>query len=174
MRDTMLDLETLATQSNAVIVSIGAVNFDEENLEEEGFYAVLDTADQVKHGRVIDASTVSWWSTQSDGARKVLSERQQPVVDVLEQFADFCKERIWGNGADFDNIILGSLYDAYGIKRPWSYSKNRCFRTIKNVMKLTPKETRPEFEGVKHNALADALNQAQHLQVLLKGKIRLS
>ena len=60
---------------------------------------------------------------------------------------------------DFDNIILGSLYDAFGLRKPWSYSR---YRTVKNlgIGPRTPKVR----EGVHHNALDDAITQARHLQ----------
>ena len=69
---------------------------------------------------------------------------------------------LWGNGADFDNTILGSLYDAFGLRKPWSYSRNRCYRTMKNIG-IGPR--RPQArEGIYHNALDDAITQAIHLQ----------
>ena len=69
---------------------------------------------------------------------------------------------LWGNGADFDNTILGSLYDAFGLRKPWSYSRNRCYRTMKNIG-IGPRKPQVR-EGIYHNALDDAITQAIHLQ----------
>ena len=43
MKDVMVDLETLATSADAVILSIGAVRFDLETgeIDDAGFYASI-------------------------------------------------------------------------------------------------------------------------------------
>lgn len=172
MNNIMLDLETFSTKSNALILSIGAVKFDEKTIDDNGFYAVLDRHTQISKGRDVSASTLDWWFKQSPEAREVLVAPQKRVTEALEEFAEFCGDNpiIWGNGSDFDNVVLGSLYDEFGLPRPWGYSASRCFRTIKNLLKV--KEL-PGRQGTYHNALHDALYQAQCLQVYLKGKVKL-
>lgn len=171
MLDCMLDLETYGTHSNAVVASIGAVFFSKDEVSKHGFYAVLDTPSQVIAGRVLDAGTVEWWLQQSEEARAIAKAPKKEVTKVLEDFASFLGDgdvKVWGNGADFDCVILGSLYESFGIKRPWSYGNNRCFRTLKNI---TTRKI-PERKGVAHNALHDAIYQAQCAQVYLKGKLK--
>jgi exodeoxyribonuclease VIII len=89
---------------------------------------------------------------------------------ALEGFTTFCKannaDEMWGNGADFDNVILGASYGAIGQRPPWKYSNNRCFRTLKN---LIPVDAANELwekhaKGTHHNALDDAVRQA-HIAV---------
>lgn len=171
MNDIMLDLETLGTNSNAPIVSIGAVWFDLERLG-TSFYVVLDLEEQVNYlRRKIDPKTIQWWMTQSEEARKVFAVETEDVYEGLEKFEQFVgtsNPNIWGNGSDFDNILLGNLYDSLGYKKPWSYSKNRCYRTLKNLGIMT-REPFPEFEGTQHDALADAKHQARCAQIYLKG-----
>lgn len=168
----MLDLETLSTASNAVIVSIGAVKFDEKDIDNAGFYAVLEQKEQLALGRDVSTSTLAWWMQQSEEARAVFKAPKVAVNDALDQFRDFCGDNpiIWGNGSDFDNVVLGSLYDKIGGTRPWSYNSSRCFRTIKNLLQV---KTLPGRQGTFHNALHDAIYQAQCLQVYLKGKVKL-
>jgi hypothetical protein len=49
--NVMIDLETLGTESDAVILSIGAVWFDRYNVDEgEGYYATLNWQDQLDRG----------------------------------------------------------------------------------------------------------------------------
>lgn len=183
MHHIMLDLETLATDNRAVVTSIGAVAFDPldtgANSIGEKFYVEMvdDLATQHKAGRTTHPETVVWWMRQGQAAQQLFAPDQGlpehprvSTVQALAMFSDFMNRHkgsqgveLWGNGADFDNMILGSLYDDMGIKRPWSYGRNRCFRTMKN-MYGTPHK--PERFGVHHNALDDAYTQAKHLQVI--------
>lgn len=175
--DIMLDLETLDTKTSAVVLSIGAVAFDPNSDEiGEKLYLELtnDTAKQQELGRTISGETVSWWMQQGAAAKTVFSDPPQPGVErvstmrALSAFEDMIERHggrfgveLWGNGADFDNLILGSLYRAFQMKTPWSYSRNRCFRTMKSLPGVPKK---PDRVGVHHNALDDALTQAEHLQ----------
>jgi DNA polymerase III epsilon subunit-like protein len=168
----MLDLETLSTAPNCVIVSIGAVKFDAKEIDNDGFYAVLNLQEQIDKGRHVSGSTIQWWMKQSAEARAVFDVKATYVEGILNEFAEWVGRDpiIWGNGSDFDNVALGSLYDAYNMTRPWGYSSGRCFRTMKNLMQVTEI---PGRTGTFHNALHDALYQAQCLQVYLKGKVKL-
>lgn len=176
MKHIMLDLETLDTASSAVVISIGAVAFDPRtNALGDKFYVEMteDTTAQQARGRTISGDTVRWWMQQDALAKRVFSESIDGVdrantFEALSRFGLFVAANgdrdveLWGNGADFDNIILGSLYDAFGLRKPWSYSRNRCYRTMKNIG-IGPR--RPQVrEGVHHNALDDAITQAVHLQ----------
>lgn len=168
----MLDLETLSSSSDAAIISIGAVAFNFNNGIGSSFYAVLDTDEQVGRGRGISRSTMLWWGEQTLDAKKVFSEEASGTRDALQQFARFCDdvgniEGMWGNGSDFDNVILGGLYDLYGMKKPWSYARNRCYRTLRNLPKITSMLVRL---GTHHNARDDAIYQAEcaiHINSLL-------
>lgn len=175
--DIMLDLETLDNKPTSLVVSIGAVVFDPHSKDSgERFYVELtqDMGSQERRGRTISASTFAWWMGQGESARELFAKNPRDGVDRmateegLKAFAEFVSRnggkdaKIWGNGADFDNVVLGGLYDAFEIPRPWSYSKNRCFRTMKN---LDGVPAAPSREGlVHHNALDDAIYQAIYLQ----------
>lgn len=176
MNHIMLDLETLDTRTSAVVTSIGAVAFDPAGGPlGPKFYLELieDTRSQQARGRTISGDTVRWWMQQGAQAQQLFSEHPQPgiertsTVDGLTRFAMFVEANggrdveLWGNGADFDNIILGTLYDDFGMRKPWSYSRNRCYRTMKNLGLSTKKAAK---YGVAHNALDDAIKQAVHLQ----------
>lgn len=177
MKHIMLDLETLDTASSAVVISIGAVAFDPyTNALGDKFYVemVEDIAAQQARGRTISGSTVQWWMQQDSAARRVFATPPPSGVERVNTFEALSRfglfvaangamfAKLWGNGADFDNAILGSLYDAFGLRKPWSFSRNRCYRTMKNIG-IGP--CRPQVrEGVHHNALDDAITQAVHLQ----------
>jgi hypothetical protein len=166
-KHVMVDLETLSTEPNAVITSIGAVSFNEEGLGEE-FYYTVDIQSCLDAGLHISAGTIVWWLNQSQAARAMYSEEQYKhaadLRDALNAFRTWVRslgsqQFVWGNGADFDNVILTSAYDAFGEGRPWSTWNSRCYRTFKNLHK----NVKLERHGVHHNALADAKDQAQHM-----------
>jgi hypothetical protein len=48
--------------------------------------------------------------------------------------------------------------------RLWSYSRNRCYRTMKRMFGEGVKVSR---HGVHHNGLDDAITQAVHLQEII-------
>ena len=81
------------------------------------------------------------------------------------QFFDHDNYNVWGNGSDFDNVIVRSLLDSYGITTPWKFYKNRCFRTIRETVYATfpflkDDQIKPELA---HHALSDAKAQALDL-----------
>ena len=65
-------------------------------------------------------------------------------------------DRVWAKGPDFDCVILASLFPA--IK--WPFWKHRDVRTVLDVAGIRDRK----FEGTAHNALDDAVNQANALR----------
>lgn len=172
MKHIMCDLETFDTKPSALVVSIGAVRFDPAlGTIGEKFYRVLDLQTQSDRGRTTSESTKNWWAQQSDDARAVLSAPKTDSLVALADFYDFVAgegcDGFWGNGATFDNVIMDSLYDTFGLKPPWPFWAHRCYRTIKALyVNAHPKGYLPPFKGTKHNALADAEHQAECLLVM--------
>jgi exodeoxyribonuclease VIII len=165
MDDVMLDLETMGNGPDAAIVAIGAVEFDLKSGEiGERFYAVIDLESSVEFGGVMDAETVLWWLKQTEAARAEFSRGGAPIADVLCDFARWLHRRgedvhLWGNGANFDNVILASAYRRMNMGPPWEYWNDRCYRTMKGMVP----DIRRERLGTKHNAADDAETQARHL-----------
>ncbi|MFA5048718.1 MAG: 3'-5' exonuclease [Patescibacteria group bacterium] len=167
MKDIMLDLETMSTGSYAAIISIGAVYFDGDKLGQR-FYETVSLESVMAAKFSIDASTILWWMRQSDEARKEFGKSNKSIMIVLDEFSSFCKKRdnvrIWGNGSDFDNVILGNAYRVFKMDIPWKYTNNRCFRTVKNIH---PLKIYPDTHNA-HNALSDAVWQAECLIEIVK------
>jgi hypothetical protein len=167
----MWDIESLDTRPSAIVLSVGAVCFD-PNSDELGpsFHAILDLKTQAARGRTLSIDTIDWWNQQSIEARQVFAPAERiPVVDALHSLSFLLQEAeaVWGNGADFDNVIIGSLYESFDMRRAWSYGRNRCFRTVKS-MALPKTYVAPVRAGVHHNALDDARYQAQVLQAIVR------
>ena len=66
MIHAMIDLETLSTNPNATILTVGGVKFDPYTSEEpaEGMYFRVDVDSQTKIGRNVMQETMNWWATQ--------------------------------------------------------------------------------------------------------------
>lgn len=162
----MVDLETLGSGSNAVIISIGAVEFDPdtETLGRE-FYVLVDPQSCVDAGLKVDVGTVVWWMKQSDQARSAFNRKGYTLAEALQHFTDWypAGAPLWGNGATFDNVIMTNAYKAVGRDQPWKFWDDRCYRTLKNLL---PHVTL-ERSGTHHNALDDAKTQAVHANKLL-------
>jgi len=165
----MLDLETMGKASGCAIISIGAVAFDleEQKLGSE-FYVNVDLQSCMDAGLTVDASTVMWWLSQSDGARSALADSPIHLVEALSRFDKFISlatfgagsVRLWGNGAAFDNVILSAAYSATGRTPPWMFWNDMCYRTMKSSFIGSDAE---RSEGVQHHALDDAKWQAINL-----------
>lgn len=157
----MVDLETLGTSNNSVILTLGAARFTKDAVLDT-FYRRIDPHSCLAAGLVMDLDTIRWWMSQSDDARAAAFAKGEMLPDVLNAFTSWYQQGacLWGNGATFDNVLLASAYKACNLKTPWPYWGDRCYRTLKN---LYPQVTADKFEGVQHNALDDAVHQAKHV-----------
>ena len=168
--DIMVDLETLSTAVDCVILSIGAVRFNADTICGDKFYRIISIDSNLAAGRTISQDTLRWWLDQDAQAKAVLNDPNQTTISsALADFrtwigADAETTKVWGNGADFDNAILAHAYGMAG--PPWKFYNSRCFRTIKSTL-AAKRVAKPKNYGA-HNALLDAINQAQHLQLIWK------
>lgn len=173
MKHVMLDLETLGTGSNAVIVSISAVVFDPfKPLEiyESTFHKGLNILEQlVTQGVEIDLDTIRWWQQQDDEAKRILIETQTySVAYVLNEFNKFLEDlkspdlSLWGNGATFDCVILRNLYKRHNHKFILPYYADKDVRTITQLVDYSQVlERSGEFNGVKHYGIDDCKHQVK-------------
>ena len=165
--NVMIDLETMSTESNAAICSIGAVKFTLEEGIVDTFYCTVDAADCKSHGLVISADTIRWWSKQPKEVLESLRKNNLSLIDALTAFSKWYGTQqypTWACGSDFDNVIMENAYKSVEMKRPWSPWKNRCYRTMREVINI-PEAPR---EGTYHNALDDATHQTHHLLKILR------
>ena len=164
VKHNMIDFETLSTNPNAAVLSLGAVAFTKEGLTGEEFYVNIDGDDCIKLGLHVSQSTVDWWAKQSQEAKDALEIDKKTLLEAMTMFSTWVRTiggtHVWGNGADFDNPILKSCYEALGADTPFKPYNGRCYRTIKNIPGMPGMARRI---GTHHNALHDAKSQAEHL-----------
>ncbi|EEW2616070.1 3'-5' exoribonuclease [Escherichia coli] len=169
----MIDLETMGKNPDAPIISLGAIFFDPQTGEMGPEFSKtidLDTA-----GGVIDRDVIKWWLKQSREAQSAIMTDEIPLDDALLQLREFIDEnsgeffvQVWGNGANFDNVILRRSYERQGIPCPWRYCNDRDVRTIVELGKAIDFDARTAipFEGERHNALDDARYQAKYVSAI--------
>lgn len=164
----MIDLETLSTDENSVVLSIGAVFFEKEL--GHNFYINLDINRQLKDQRTVNGDTFRWWLGQSEEARKaILDNKPVELISALVAFQSFIlnnmqsdtsKLKVWGNGSTFDISIMENLFKQYNMAVPWRYSNVRDLRTFKEYVANDAPIERSEGH---HNALTDAMDQANYV-----------
>ncbi|NYP28784.1 exonuclease, partial [Escherichia coli] len=169
----MIDIETMGKNPNAAIISIGAIFFDPQTGDMGPEFSKtidLDTA-----GGVIDRDVIKWWLKQSREAQSAILTDEIPLDDALLQLREFIAEnsgeffvQVWGNGANFDTVILRRSYERQGIPCPWHYHNDRDVRTIVELGKAIDFDARTAipFEGERHNALDDARYQAKYVSAI--------
>ena len=160
----MVDIETMSTHQNAVIVSIGAVAFTFEKGIENEFLVNVDPMSCHKLGLHIEASTVKWWSEQPKEISDLWKIAPKPLPDALNSFNDFvgenAKQWLWSHGAVFDLGVLRSAFEVCKINRKWKYWCENDSRTVFNLLGVRNDKIRRKQSG-HHSALDDARSQAQ-------------
>ena len=164
MPDIMIDIETLDTRPTAMVVAIGAVEFDLHCGELRDRFSCLvrlDSGDA--YGRTVSTDTIRWWMRRTKDVQAQL-DGETPLVGALHSLAAWFfkvarespeETRVWANGANFDTVILEDAMRACGVAVPWVYGNVRCYRT---AMALRP-EHHP-YGPAPHTALGDATRQA--------------
>lgn len=163
-KQIMVDNETLGVTADAVILSIGAVRFDLATgmIDDEGFYTSISIESNLELGRRVQEDTLLWWLKQTAAAQQVFFEPKETLGNALIQLSDWIGTddcEVWSNGADFDLPMLAHAFTQCRIELPWKHWNSRCFRTYKNLPGA--QAVKSATPGVKHNALSDAVAQAQ-------------
>lgn len=173
--DVMIDLETLSTRPNCVVLTIGAVAFDPRG---EGVTERLDLKpsgdEQIALGRHIDPATIEWWGQQSSAAQAEAFSEEGRVSfrSAIEQLSRFCWNRraVWSNGATFDVVIIEDCLRQLEMNRPWAYYAVRDTRTLYEIADV---KLRDGGHVTSHKAVEDAERQALVVQQAYK-KLRLT
>ncbi len=161
----MLDFETLGTDPDTCVLSLGAVTFTINGIIEEKEWH-FNLHGQMRAKRSVNPDTLVWWMNQGGEAKAVFEKSiKSPLMcgQFAPEFAAWIAPhnvKVWGNGATFDVSIVENIMKSFAVPYPWRFTNVRCYRTIKAGYDIEGGQFRA---GVKHNALDDARFQAQCL-----------
>jgi hypothetical protein len=165
----MVDLETLNSTTDAIILSIGACtfNFTGDGIQEK-FYVNVDPQDCKTYGLTSSKDTIKWWVSQSkEVLRAFKSPEPVPLVDALTAYYKFFTDNgcdfIWCHG-QFDIPILELASTRAGIVPAYKYWQHMDNRTVMTLLDSNP----PRDKNTHHNAVEDAMAQAYHLVTLFE------
>jgi len=166
----MADIETTGTESGCCILSVALVPFD-LGLPLAPFYEKVAHQSCRELGFVDSPETLAWWNKQKPATQFEAFSGTRTLPNVMESLCHYMKQMgepkqlfLWGNGKDFDNVILSYTLKKLGMKLPWHYANNWCYR---DFTKLYPDIPKPA-NAAAHNALADAQTQANHLEAIFE------
>lgn len=161
----MIDLETLATDPDAQVLTIGGCKFDPFSFKDtfSDFYYRFDIDEQEKLGRSQSADTLAWWGRQSDAAQEEAFHPDRTdcrtVLQALKKWYVGCDE-IWSQGS-FDINIMEHMCRQMGEPVPWPFwgvGDSRAF------IRRMPHDPRKGLKYVEHDALEDSKAQVEALR----------
>ncbi len=164
MLEMMIDLETLDTGPRSVVLSVGAVLFDERSSRTfSHFYRAIKLDRQLALGRTVSESTLLWWMEQNPSAQGMaFSEvRAHPhaVIDDLAVYASEV-EKVWANSPDFDCTIWESLCRDLKLEAPWMYNQKRDLRTLREESGM-PYNWKSSVDYTEHDPVDDCKFQIE-------------
>lgn len=178
----MIDMETPATNLTTAPISLGAVQFCLPfGIARPQFYERASLESIEKYGFAIDKSTMDWWDKQDAAIRTEAFGGTQSITQLLENFHSWCtlnfgyasgvadtsNIELWSRGAGFDcEILKHCFYELFG-NYPFDFRKHMCQRTIERLMPAELVSLCGKNTG-KHNALSDAIFQADVMDVALR------
>ena len=163
----MIDIETLDTRPNSVVLSVGAVKFD-PYAEIEPHTKTLwrpGVDDQLAQGRTMSNTTLEWWAKQAEHIKdSTFTEKGR--ISVHKFFAELNKylvgvDKVWCQGPQFDMVILEDLFKQFDHHMNWAYWQVCDCRTIFNMMPVDPRKA---IQQDLHSAEEDAYWQAVCVQ----------
>ena len=172
----MVDIETLATGRDAAITTIGACTFDVDGDIGHTFSALIDLEASKSPG-VIDPATIYWWLQRDKEAQLAMVPTSfsddQPLEQTLVKFhrwvyltASGTTPVLWSNGPMFDERILREACKRTDVPFHFHFRDSRDCRTI---FALRPDSLdKPPRQGTHHNALDDAIYQAESIAMILR------
>ena len=170
--DVMLDIETAGRNRDALVIAIGAVEFDAySGLMGPGFEVIFDAEDAQRTGGVIDMSTIKWWMQQAPAVQNQMFNGtlgvRQGLKDFLMWYKQINPQRVWANGTTFDISILEDLFLRVDMRHPWHYRDVRDMRMCRDLKDSAYQNNVHDIylqNTSQHDAVADAITQARVVQ----------
>ena len=162
----MIDIESLDTTPDCVILTIGAVRFDPKGtgvVERLELRPTVEDQTEI-YNRSINEDTLRWWSEQSPEAlEEALGDNgRMPLKECMEILYKFCwnRDAVWSNGASFDVVVMEHAFRQTSNKPnpiPWPFWTIRDTRTIYDITGVKLKDG---GHSTSHKAVEDAERQA--------------
>lgn len=168
----MIDLESLSTDLNAMVLSLGMVFFSPRHDEEEKIYLTILPESWEAEGLSPDIrlDTIEFWKRPDNINHVPAVGDGMTVRQAMQFFSDACKakpnlEVYWAKGPDYDYGVLAYWLRALSIDIPFQYWERKDLRTALYMGRhhgvIVPKPP------VKHHALLDAETQLKQLRLVL-------
>lgn len=169
----MLDLETVSTSTNSVVLTFGAIRFDpfgDDRNSQDGktihmdtFYRRIDPESFDWADAEIDEGTIAWWAKQDAAAQEEAfgTENRHDIRTVMVDFYKWSRKGfadVWANGPLFDIAILESINKNIQRGNPWKYWQVKDCRTLYGLVE----HERPN--PMLHHALWDCWSQLVAVQ----------
>ncbi len=177
----MIDIETMGSGVNSVILSVGAVRFNPfastvpypptlENYEklDNYFYERATMNSGLAAGFEVEAQTIEkFWLANPEMFKEAIRQPRNEIRRLLGKLTKWYNlnsdnEPVWANGSTFDLAILNHAYSKVhhsGGRPPWRYKDELDQRTM---FRIAPVEKRDN--PYPHNPLWDSWTQALSLQ----------
>lgn len=179
MTHIMIDIETMSTQADGAVLSIGLCEFH-PNTGIGRTLEVRNTGEaQREIGRHFDPNTIAWWGRQSPEARAKLIE--EPIFDKAKDMmlpvAAFIKNsassqwdrNVWAKSPTFDLILMRDLAKQVDVKWPGHFAREYCVRTMLMIAKARGWHDILAMEPeIAHGALSDAVHQAEQMIEIMR------
>ena len=169
MTHYMIDIETLGTDRDCMVISIALVRFDEKEII-DSLVLYPDLQDQENKGRKIEIDTLQWWMLNKELLNQMIGKDRirKSVSFCLNQISWFINHNngdktIWSKSPSFDLVILKNLFKPTML--PWSYTEEADVRTAE--FKLRQNQIKLQRSQQAHDPLEDAIAQAQNVQLFL-------
>lgn len=159
--DLMIDVESLGTDADSVVLSIGILVFSRDTFSIiETFYLEFNTIDQILRGRRVSSSTQDWWLRQDkEELERLLTSKNtvdmQTLIELIKDLKSAYKiEKVWSRGC-MDFHIVQDICN-----NPFYYNQSADVRTL-------------DIFGVKvptppHNALEDCKIQLEYIKEVIQ------
>lgn len=161
MKDLMIDIETMGTGPNAVMIQLAGVYFDRKTgqLGAE-FCQSLSIEDSLTLGFEKDLSTENWWKEQDQSVLENILSTALPVWKVLMAFNIFRADAnfVWSH-ATFDFVIVQNHLKKVGLAQI-PHKTARDIRTLVDLSGINLKAY--DWTKKTHNALDDCKFQVQY------------
>lgn len=164
-----IDIETLSTEPDGVILSIGACVVGTDKTFHR--YCFVDS--QLIDGRQISSDIHNWWLTQPklDFSRELVhgGDPRTFLTAALVNLAAFIRDEAYENDliyskGSMDIYMLEHAFKQYNFVIPWEYRNVRDLRTLMEDAKIDVKAL-PFSNDNAHNALSDAVYQGKIIKL---------